>query len=259
MRLLALAAAFTAAALTCASAEATTSSVEITDMWWNPSESGWGMNVVAQRDIGFATFFVYDQNQNPVWYTAQLSRQPGDIWSGPLYATKAPWFGGPFPPNSVTVRQAGTATFTLVDLNAATLSYSVDNTTVTKSVQRQTWMSEDYSGEYSGGFSIQLTDCNPSSYEGLQELGGLLSVTQTGTDFQLATVSADGSCSFIGTYSQTGRMGRVKGNYNCADDTEGAFDITELAPSWNGFNAYITGTNQYCKFTGFIGGILRAQ
>ena len=30
----------------CLVAKASTYSTEITDMWWNPSESGWGVNVI---------------------------------------------------------------------------------------------------------------------------------------------------------------------------------------------------------------------
>ena len=34
------------------------------DLWWNPSESGWGVNVAHQGDILFATLFTYDENGN---------------------------------------------------------------------------------------------------------------------------------------------------------------------------------------------------
>ena len=75
--------------------QGSTFSSEITDMWHIPAESGWGVNIIVQNNIAFVTFFVYDTNQNPVWYTAQLTQQPGTFfWSGPLYATRGPWFGG---------------------------------------------------------------------------------------------------------------------------------------------------------------------
>jgi hypothetical protein len=37
-------------------------------MWWNPDESGWGVNVILQKDVGYIAFFVYDSARNPVWY-----------------------------------------------------------------------------------------------------------------------------------------------------------------------------------------------
>jgi hypothetical protein len=55
-------------------ARASTTTSEITDMWWNPAESGWGVNIILQNSVVFATFFVYDANHNPVWYTAPVVR-----------------------------------------------------------------------------------------------------------------------------------------------------------------------------------------
>jgi len=250
-----------AIALACVSrlAPASTTAVEITDMWWNPAEPGWGMNVVLQNNIVFATFFVYDANQNATWYTAQLTKQLGNTWNGPLYATKGPWFGGAFPANSVTVKQAGTATFALSDINHANLAYSVDAVNVTKAVERQTWTIENYSGQYAGGFSISLTDCDPASYEGVQELSGSMTVAHSGPDFQVQVISGDGACTFTGTYTQGGRLGGVSGIYNCADDTQGTFQMSELIPSLNGFHGSMTGQNQYCTWSGYVGGITHAN
>ena len=87
-------------------------------MWWNPAESGWGLNVILQNNVAFATFFLYDNARNPVWYTAQLTDQGGFVLAGPLYATTGPWFGGPFNSSTVTIRQAGTASVTLQNLRA---------------------------------------------------------------------------------------------------------------------------------------------
>src|SRR5450631_1590138 len=107
------------------SAPASTLTSEITDMWWVPSESGWGVNIVLQNGTAFASFFIYDANRNPVWYTATLNYQGNFVWFGDLNATTGPWFGGPFP-STTTVRQAGTMTFSLALLNQANLTYTVD-------------------------------------------------------------------------------------------------------------------------------------
>jgi hypothetical protein len=49
-------------------------------MWWNPDESGWGVNVILQKDMGYIAFFVYDSAQDPVWYTSDvhLDQRTGD-------------------------------------------------------------------------------------------------------------------------------------------------------------------------------------
>ena len=242
------------------SASASSLTSEITDMWWVPSESGWGLNVILQNGTAFVTFFVYDANRNPVWYTAQLSYQGEYVWSGSLYATNGPWFGGPFPPNT-TVRQAGTATFSMpTDLRFATLTYSVDGVTVTKAVQRQTWTNENYSGTYAGGYSIRMSQCNPASMNGVQEVAGVIAISQSGTSVAFSAPGPDGSsCSFSGTYVQTGKLGSVQGVYACTDSSQGTFFAFEMTPTRAGFTGQFRGQNQFCQWIGHIGGIARAQ
>jgi hypothetical protein len=45
-------------------AYATAYSTDQSDLWWNPNESGWGMQVVQTGSVIFVTMFVYDQNNN---------------------------------------------------------------------------------------------------------------------------------------------------------------------------------------------------
>jgi hypothetical protein len=240
-------------------AHASTNTSEITDMWWIPSESGWGLNIILQNNIAFATFFVYDVNRNPVWYTAQLSYQGNFVWTGGLYATSGPWFGGPFPPTA-TIRQAGTASFSAgATLNQGQLTYSVDGVMVSKSVQRQTWTNENYTGTYAGGYSIRMTGCSPASLNGIQEVSGALVVDQTGSSVSMSAVTTGASCTFTGTYSQTGKLGEVQGTYSCTDSSHGTFDAIEMTPTVSGFTARISGQNQFCNWSGYFGGIARAK
>lgn len=241
---------------------ASTDSTEITDMWWNPDESGWGVNVILQKNVAFLTFFVYDAARNPVWYTAAAYRtdQATFVWTGSLYATNGPWFGGPFPPANVQARQAGTTTFTVANdnLDQGTLTYTIDGVTVTKAVQRQTWADENFTGTYAGGFSVRSSNCNPSSLNGVHEQVGQMSVSQNGTSFA-ATISAGISCSYVGTYDQVGKLGHVIGNYTCSDGTHGTFAAGDLTPTVNGFNGHIVGQDQFCQWSGKVGGIYHAQ
>jgi hypothetical protein len=249
-------AAVLAASLT---ARASTFSSEITDMWWNPAESGWGVNVILQNSVVFMTFFIYDQNQNPIWYTAQLNTTSGSsVWTGALYATKGPYFGGPFTPPS-TIRQAGTATFNVTALDAATLTYSVDGVVVVKNLVRQTWTNENFTGSYVGGYSLRYSSCNPASGNGISEVAELLSISQVGTAMTISTAATAANCTYTGAYSQTGKLGGVQGNYTCSDGTQGTFTWFEMTPTISGFTARATGQNQFCQWSGFIGGITRAQ
>jgi len=114
--------------------------VSASDLWWNQNESGWGVNVVQQGTILFLTFYVYDQNGNPLWLVAPSTQRQSVgadnsvTYSGPLYQTKGPWLGGPFNPSSVSATQVGTATFHQLTQTTATLDYSVNGTSVSKSL-----------------------------------------------------------------------------------------------------------------------------
>ncbi|HSU44783.1 MAG TPA: hypothetical protein VLN42_11260 [Casimicrobiaceae bacterium] len=242
-------------------AHASTSSSEITEMWWNPGETGWGVNVVLQRDVAFLTFFVYDAMGNPVWYTsdAQLATTGLAVWTGKLYATNGPWFGGPFAAGNVNVRRAGSVSFTLSALDQAELTYTVDGITVTKNLQRQTWTNEDYSGGYLGGYSIANTNCFPAHGNGIEEVAGLVAVAQNGSAISITVSAALDTCTFGGAYSQTGKLGQVNGNYSCTSGVQGSFALVEMTPTISGFTGRIVGRNQSCDFAGALGGVRRAQ
>ena len=125
------------------SAIANTWGTDWTDLWWNANESGWGVTATHQGEVVFLTFFVYDVDNRPIWYTGQASytstnAQGAFIFAGPLYQTSGPWLGTSFNPNAVGIRQVGTVTFT-VFITSGTLTYSVDGVQVSKSITRQTF------------------------------------------------------------------------------------------------------------------------
>ncbi|MEO8345373.1 MAG: hypothetical protein ABI607_06720 [Betaproteobacteria bacterium] len=237
---------------------ASSSSSEISDLWYTVGEDGWGVNIVLQNDVAFATFYVYDTNRNPVWFTAVLgfSGAPGYVMAGDLFVDRGPWFGGAFNPATVTERKAGTATFTLNDLSHATLTYTVDGVVVSKQLERLTFKLEDFSGAYGGGYSIRKSSCTPSSLNGLQDVSGYLTLTQTGSNLKIAVAASDGTtCTFNGTLTQYGKMAQTDGTYACSDTTVGTFQLLEMTPTTSGFTARATGRNQFCQWSGQMGGI----
>ena len=86
-------------------ANAATFSVDHTDLWFSPSESGWGVNLVQQGNVLFATLFVYGSDETPRWYVASdLESADGVNFSGTLYRATGPYFGAAW-----SSRQATTA------------------------------------------------------------------------------------------------------------------------------------------------------
>jgi hypothetical protein len=113
------------------------------DLWWNPNESGWGINVTHQGDVIFATLFDYDLNGNGTWYVlANAPKVSAGVYSGALYTTTDPPFNAnPWVPNSSAATQVGTMSFTFSSGNAGTLTYTVNGAQVTKQIQREVFSS----------------------------------------------------------------------------------------------------------------------
>jgi len=113
--------------------------VDYTDLWWNPSESGWGMVITQQYGVMFLAWYVYDDRGNPVWYVAPDCIVVGSSCSGTAYGTTGPPLGPTFDPNAVHAIAAGTITVNFQDANNASVSYSVGGTSDTKLITRQTF------------------------------------------------------------------------------------------------------------------------
>ena len=56
-------------------ARANTFGSDMTDLWWNANESGWGVTATHQGDVVFLTFFVYGMDNRPTFIPRQLHIQ----------------------------------------------------------------------------------------------------------------------------------------------------------------------------------------
>jgi hypothetical protein len=108
-----------------------------TDLWWNPAESGWGVNINHQGATFFATLFTYDASGAPLWLVMSEGKQQADgSYLGTLYRATGPVFNA-VPFSGVAVNAVGTMRFTFVGANAGTLTYSFNGASVTKAISRQ--------------------------------------------------------------------------------------------------------------------------
>lgn len=115
------------------------------DLWWNPAESGWGINVAHQNDTLFATLFTYDRTGKGVWLVMSAGLKQADgSYLGDLFVTTGPAFNAePFTPLAAgDIRKVGTMRFTFADGNNGTLAYTFDGAPVTKSITRQVFAAE---------------------------------------------------------------------------------------------------------------------
>jgi len=101
------------------------------DMWWNPSESGWGMSLIQHNEGLFGALYIYDASGNPTWVV-----MPGGSWdsshtiyTGLVYEPK----GTPFYAYDAQGLQVGPAlgsmSITFQDANNATVDYTIRDAT----------------------------------------------------------------------------------------------------------------------------------
>jgi hypothetical protein len=256
-----------AAALLAAAAAAhgaTSFSTDVTDLWWNPNESGWGVNLIQQNNVIFATFFVYDTNSRAHWYAASnltgAANADGTLtFIGPLYETQGPYFGGSFDPSAVVRNQVGTAALRFTLPNAGTLSYTVNGTQVVKQITRQTWAVNDATGQYSGWRSTRVVaqgGCQPTSGPAILTAFTGIQLAQSTTAFSMrGALGTSGTCQFTGDYSQQGHMGASSGTYTCTNGLQGTYQLTEIEATLYGFFARYNGTEQGCPITGRLGAV----
>ncbi len=107
------------------------------DLWWNPAENGWGINIAHQGDILFTTLFTYGADGRGRWYVMSSGNRtsPG-VYTGILYETRGPAFNA-VPWGATTSTPVGNMTLTFNGGNQATLLYDVGGVRVTKQIQRQ--------------------------------------------------------------------------------------------------------------------------
>lgn len=59
--------------------------VDYTDMWYNPSESGWGVALTQQYGMIFAAWYSYDAAGQPIWFVASSCPVLGMGCTGDVY------------------------------------------------------------------------------------------------------------------------------------------------------------------------------
>ena len=242
-------------------ARANTFGSDMTDLWWNANESGWGVTAAHQGDVVFLTFFVYGMDNRPTFYTASTTYsgstgQGAYVFSGPMYQTSGPWHGMFFNPNLVGVRQVGTATFTAF-LEAAALTYSVDGVLVTKSLTRQTFRANTMTGQYGGVINQSQSGCANPFDNGSAEVTAGISMSNSATTLSMTTNSGGQVCTYTGDYIQTGRMGSSTGTYVCPG-ISGTYDLFELEATPRSITGRFTARDNLCsQITGRFAAVKR--
>lgn len=224
-------------ALACAATPATAARSDFTDLWWNPAEPGWGVNLVQAQTFLFATFFVYGPGNQPVWYTGEMTRDANGAYAGPLYVTTGTPLGAPANPAHKSARQVGNVTFTPSAATMGTLAYTVDGIVVSKLVQRQTLQTIPLGDTFIGGLVSQWSGCTDPTANTSIRRNVNLRVKQVAADKQLELdFDLNGSaCKLSGSYVQQGQLYTMpNATYYCSNGLSSKADVSELRATATG-------------------------
>ena len=229
---------------------ANTFTTDLTDLWWNANESGWGVTATHQREIVFLTFFVYGIDNRATFYTGQAAyvgqaASGALIFSGPMYETRGPWLGTFFNPNAVGIRQVGTVNFTAF-VDTATLSYTVDGTLVNKALTRQTFRNNDLTGNFVGVIRETASGCTNPANNGTAERVVGVAISNSTTALTITTNENGTICTYAGNYRQSGRMGSSSGTVTCPNFS-GTYDMVEIEATPQGITGRLVSSDNLCS------------
>jgi hypothetical protein len=228
---------FLAAAILAAAAPAlaTPQLRDLTDMWFDPAESGWGLNVIHQGDTLFATLFVYGPDGQPKWYVASsLTGGPG-AYAGALSECTGAWFGGPFSAAPQECHDVGPMRFEPSGAGAV-VDYTVGGVHVSKQVQRFSFRAPNIAGVYEGALIQPAT----SDTLAAGRHDWTLRIRDNGSTVEMDTNSdASSGCTYTGVPSYDGQLETVTGTYRCISRS-GPWSMT-VDPTTEGITGSFTG------------------
>lgn len=112
--------------------------VDYTDLWWNPSEPGWGVTLTHQFGTIFATWYAYDDSGKAIWYVASSCAVVSSGCSGDLYQVS----GGSMPivtwnGANLAVTKVGAVSFAFSNSSTGTMTYTINGVDGSKAISRQ--------------------------------------------------------------------------------------------------------------------------
>ena len=167
------------------------------DWWWNPAQSGMGLNVGQQNDTVFVAWFNYGDDTKASFLTmgGVLS---GNTLTGPLYRGTGPAPGSNYNPALVKQAAVGTATLTFNSNTDATLNYSYDNKSGSMALQRFSFASPNLNQTWTVVQTYTKNNCaNPSLNESITNIAKIKGQQGAGNNFTFTITDLDGANSCI--------------------------------------------------------------
>ena len=241
-------------------AAATDFATDATDAWFTPAEAGWGAFVIQQHDTLFVMLFVYTPSGQPTFYSASsatfIPTTDGSLlYQGDLFQTTGTWFGQPWQAAQLTTRKVGTLIFKMTTTADATLTYVVDGVSVTRQIQRFAFKYNNLAGTYASVMAGTYSGCSANGYS---ENAVIATITQSDATIGLSIADNGGSCTYSGTYFQTGRTGSMNVTGTCTSGSRPTLQMVEIETTTAGLIARATANyGGGCTWTGSFAGLRR--
>ena len=229
--------------------------LEYTDVYYNPTESGWGVFLVQSNTTQFLALFIYGTDNKPTWYTATLTQNPAGNYTGSLIATTGTYFGSQWNPAQLTVASVGTVSFAPTDAYHATVTYTLTGgPTVTKTVQRQTLTQLKIAGFYDGALAGTQSNCqNPANNDPSLVTHVNLSNVQNGDTaaaLNFKFLDEGFTCRADGPLTHFGRLYKMtNAQFTCTGPgapPNTTVTINGLHPTEEGIEGHLTGRINNC-------------
>ena len=236
-----------------------------TDLWYNPREPGWGLNVVQQLETAFVTLFTYDPDGRPAWYFASDARVTAygagglPLFHGALYRAQGPWHGAAFDPARFQPVRVGTIDLELLGKSSMRVHYTAEGVSVVREVVRQTWQQELVAANYVGQFVLRVT--RPAGQPiGSRDFAADMILHLDGPEGYLrADLHGGGRCEYRGPYEQSGKLLAFTGSFTCdsGDARAGTFELRDVEVTDNGFTGLLRTWSEGVNQHGRIGAVRR--
>jgi hypothetical protein len=238
----------------------------LTGLWWNPTESGWGLTLTQQSNVMFATLFVYDASGNATWYTASC-QIAGNNCSGDLLRVRggatptAPWAG-----SNISASLAGSIAFNFSSNDSASMSYTLDSVNASKQISRQIFgppppAPARLTGSWQGATLESRVNCSEEINDGNYGIYGQYDIFMTSGSSGSISITHNSqsgtTCSYSGNFLYSGTSLAASGTLSCDDGRRGNWQSTRMTALERSMSIELNlqlNTTETCSVRSVIGG-----
>ncbi len=110
----------------------------LTGLWFNPDEPGWGLSLTEQGTTTFAAYYTYDNAGEPTWLVMSACIATADGCAGDIFEVIGGTpLGVPWTANGLRVTNVGTGKFIFTDSNTGRFDFTIRQLAGSKNIVRQ--------------------------------------------------------------------------------------------------------------------------